>query len=59
MVSSFAGTLKALEFPAPAEAVAAAIERAEHGTPLSKSYVDDSKLSDHHAMIPTRVKPKA
>jgi DNA topoisomerase-3 len=57
MVSSFAGTLKALEFPAPVEAVAAAIERAEHGTALGKSYVDDSKLSDHHAMIPTRVKP--
>ena len=59
MAPSFAGTLKALEFPAPAEAIAAAIERAEHGTPLSKSYLDDSKLSDHHAMIPTRVKPRA
>jgi DNA topoisomerase-3 len=58
MVGSFAGTLKALEFPAPVDTTAAAIERAEHGKPLSKSYVDDSKLSDHHAMIPTRVKPK-
>jgi DNA topoisomerase III len=58
MVGSFAGTLKALAFPAPVDTTAAAIERAEHGKPLSKSYVDDSKLSDHHAMIPTRVKPK-
>ncbi len=58
MAPAFAGTLKAIEFPAPDEAVAAAIERAEHGKPLSKNYVDDSKLSDHHAMIPTRVKPR-
>jgi DNA topoisomerase-3 len=58
MVAGFAGTLRAVSFPAAAPLVAAAIDRAENGPPLSKSYVDDSQLSDHHAMIPTRVQPR-
>ena len=30
-----------------------ALRRAAVGSPLSKAYVDDSKLTDHHAIIPT------
>ena len=30
-----------------------ALQRATAGPPLSKAYVDDSKLTDHHAIIPT------
>lgn len=35
-----------------------AIERMDAGHKLSKAYVDDHKLTDHHAIIPTRKKYK-
>ncbi|RXH58585.1 type IA DNA topoisomerase [Granulicella sibirica] len=54
MVAGLAGTLKAISFQADAKVVAAAIKRAENGPPLSDNYVDDAKLSDHHAILPTR-----
>lgn len=57
MVPSFLGTLRAIEFPVPGILVSEAIARAENGVPLNRHYVDDSKLSDHHAIIPTRVRP--
>lgn len=33
-----------------------AMRRVESGVPLGKRFVDDSKLSDHHAIIPTKAK---
>ena len=53
MVPGLAGTLKAIRFQADPEIVQAAIERAESGPPLSKQYVDNARLSDHHAILPT------
>jgi DNA topoisomerase-3 len=54
MVPALAGTLRAIHFHADPALVAAAITRAEDGPPLTKNYVDDTQLSDHHAIIPTR-----
>ncbi len=54
MVAGLAGTLRAVRFQAPAHLVEAAIDRAEHGPPLGRNYVDDARLSDHHAILPTR-----
>ena len=54
MVAGLAGTLKAVRFQADEKVVATAIKRAETGAPLGKNYVDDAKLSDHHAILPTR-----
>ena len=54
MVAGLAGTLRAVRFQADAKLVQAAINRAEQGPPLGKNYVDDAKLSDHHAILPTR-----
>ena len=49
MVGSFAGVLKALRVPL----VEKALERVKKGPKLGKRFVDGSKLSDHHAIIPT------
>jgi DNA topoisomerase-3 len=54
MVAGLPATLRAIHFQADPKVVEAAIQRAQHGPPLGKNYVDDSKLSDHHAILPTR-----
>ena len=54
MVPGLAATLRAVRFQADPKHVEAAIHRAEHGPPLGKIYVDNTKLSDHHAILPTR-----
>jgi len=43
-------------YPAAAEAAKAALAR---GLALSKAYVDDTKLTDHHAIIPTTQAPSS
>ena len=54
MVPALPSVLKALRLGASREAVVTnALRRAEAGPPLSKRFVDGSKLSDHHAIIPT------
>ena len=55
MVPQLPQILEKLEHPqAPA-----ALERLRQGLRLSKAYVDKNKLTDHHAIIPTEVKPPA
>jgi DNA topoisomerase-3 len=54
MVAGLAGTLRAVHFHADPAIVEQAIARAVDGPPLGKNYVDDTKLSDHHAILPTR-----
>jgi DNA topoisomerase-3 len=54
MVPALAGTLRALSLKIDERIMDEAIDRAQHGPPLGKNYVDDAKLSDHHAIIPTR-----
>ena len=54
MVASLPGTLKAVRFEADPEVIQSAIRRAELGVPLGKQYVDNTKLSDHHAILPTQ-----
>jgi DNA topoisomerase III len=52
MINSLPGILEAV--PARFDpARSQALRRATAGPPLSKAYVDDSKLTDHHAIIPT------
>lgn len=41
------------------EVRAAAQKRLEDGAPLGKAYVDDAKLTDHHAIIPTTTREPA
>jgi DNA topoisomerase-3 len=53
MVGSLAGVLGATRLPGRDALVAAALKRAQSGPRLSKRFVDGSKLSDHHAIIPT------
>lgn len=54
-VPHLAGIITALE-PSYPDAVAQARERKE---PLGKPYVDDTRLTDHHAIIPTYKPPAA
>lgn len=54
MVPGLAATLKALSLKIDPRIMEEAIDRAQHGPPLGKNYVDDAKLSDHHAILPTR-----
>ena len=54
MVGSLPAVLRALRFgPDRAPQIQQALHRAQHGPALSKRFVDSSKLSDHHAIIPT------
>ncbi len=54
MVGSLPAILDALRLgPDRAQAIQQALHRTQHGPPLSKRFVDSSKLSDHHAIIPT------
>jgi DNA topoisomerase-3 len=53
MVSTLPGILRALHLGGRDEAIAQALQRARGGPKLSKRFVDGSKLSDHHAIIPT------
>ena len=53
MVGGLAKVLRALKFPGREAVLALALKRAEKGPKLSKRFVDGSKLSDHHAIIPT------
>lgn len=49
MVPQLPGILKGLDHPQ----AAAALERLRQGHRLGKAYVDRSKLSDHHGILPT------
>lgn len=53
MVPELPGILRALDHPLAAEALA----RLESGHRLSKTYVDRTKLTDHHAILPTGKTP--
>jgi DNA topoisomerase-3 len=53
MVGQLPGILERLEH----EQAPAALERLRQGHRLSRSYVDRTKLTDHHAIIPTGKKP--
>ena len=59
MVEGLPAILKSLRLgpsifgEARAEPIAQALHRAQNGPKLSKRFVDGSKLSDHHAIIPT------
>lgn len=53
MVAGLPAVLRALRLSGREEAVAEALRRAKSGPKLSKRFVDGSKLSDHHAIIPT------
>ena len=54
MVGSLPAVLRALRLgPDRAQATQQALQRAQHGPSLSKRFIDSSKLSDHHAIIPT------
>ncbi|ADW67129.1 type IA DNA topoisomerase [Granulicella tundricola] len=54
MVDGLPAVLKALRLGEErASYVKQALHRAQHGPALSKRFVDGSKLSDHHAIIPT------
>jgi DNA topoisomerase-3 len=54
MVEGFPAILRALRLrPDRSQHIQMALQRAEHGAALSKRFVDGSKLSDHHAIIPT------
>ena len=53
MVAELPGILAQLAHPQ----AAAALERLRNGHRLSKAYVDRTKLTDHHAIIPTGQKP--
>ena len=53
MVAQLPSILDTLEHPqAPL-----ALERLQQGHRLNKAYVDDAKLTDHHAILPTGQKP--
>lgn len=53
MVSGLPAVLRGLRLAGTEEAVGVALARAEKGPKLSKRFVDGTKLSDHHAIIPT------
>ena len=53
MVGQLPGILERLEH----EQAPAALERLRQGHRLSRAYVDRTKLTDHHAIIPTGKKP--
>ncbi len=53
MVGQLPGILERLEH----EQAPAALERLRQGHRLSRAYVDRTKLTDHHAIIPTTQKP--
>ena len=53
MEAGLAKVLRALRFPGREAVLAQALRRAEKGPKLGKRFVDGSKLSDHHAIIPT------
>ncbi|MFT5089526.1 MAG: DNA topoisomerase-3 [Candidatus Latescibacterota bacterium] len=53
MVPQLPGILSKLEHPQAADALA----RLQAGHKLSKAYVDKTKLTDHHAIIPTGQRP--
>ncbi len=53
MEAGLAKVLRALRFPGREAVLAEALRRAEKGPKLGKRFVDGSKLSDHHAIIPT------
>ena len=53
MVGQLPGILERLEH----EQAPAALERLRQGHRLSRAYVDRTKLTDHHAIIPTRQQP--
>lgn len=55
MLPLLPGILTGLEHPLVAEA----IQRLEAGHPLGKAYVDSTKLTDHHAILPTGKRPTA
>ena len=54
MTSTLPGVLRALRLGEDRKPhIQQALHRAEHGLQLSKRFIDSSKLSDHHAIIPT------
>ncbi len=53
MVGGLTQVLRALRMPGKEAHLATALARATAGPKLSKRFVDGSKLSDHHAIIPT------
>lgn len=55
MLPLLPGILKGLEHPLATEA----IQRLEAGHKLGKAYVDSTKLTDHHAILPTGKRPQA
>jgi DNA topoisomerase III len=55
MLPQLPGILKNLEHPLAPEA----LQRLEDGHRLSKAYVDRTKLTDHHAILPTGKVPTA
>ena len=55
MLPMLPGILKGLEHPLATEA----IQRLEAGHKLGKAYVDSTKLTDHHAILPTGKRPQA
>lgn len=55
LVTRLPAILRGLEHPLAAEALA----RLEGGHRLGKAYVDDTRLTDHHAILPTGKRPPA
>lgn len=55
LVPRLPAILRGLEHPLAAEALA----RLEGGHRLGKAYVDDTRLTDHHAILPTGKRPPA
>ena len=53
MAGELAGVLRALRMPGREPQLAAALARASKGPKLGKRFLDNAKLSDHHAIIPT------
>ena len=53
MVSGLPKILRSLQLPGRESLIEAALHRTKSGSKLSKRFVDGSKLSDHHAIIPT------
>jgi DNA topoisomerase III len=58
MLAELPGVLQSLmSQPVYNSGANAALSRIDGGHKLSKQYVDDGKLTDHHAIIPTSVRP--
>lgn len=55
MVAQLPGILKSLNHPQAQQA----LQALQGGLKLSKNYVDKTKLSDHHGIIPTNRRPSA